>query len=708
MKLIKDKNNFIFLIVLLLGAIALGIQFNKNNLKKSTANNDSIVSLNESSKKIDLQRDNPQTPLDNSIIYKDFNQIDLEDLNNEGEVGALLMRGHEATSLDSTLYYVQKSLARSEQIKDSLLRPYILYHLGYTNFNLQNFSKAKIYLKKCLIISNPYKLNGMLYECNNLLGLIEKYNNNFDLSLKYFQKAIKSTNNEADKIRIKINLITIYLDTEKYEFAKLLLNEVLKFEKDNPGEIGDYWLAFAYMNGSYLQESFENELKMMQKAKYHAEISEDNVLIIQTKLNLADVLLDNNNDVEGIKELKGVILKSKEFKMFDVLNRSYFLLSVYYNKEGFYKKSLQVLDSIQLTNNVIWLNKKIIELKYDNYKNEGDFKNALLCSDSIINYLKEVNEIEKQEASMEYAKKYETEKKIQENKLLKQEAEIQNLKIKKEENKVYISLAIIIIIIILFAFVYNQYRNKKKISEILTKKNNLIKIKNENLKTANETKQKLFSIISHDLINPFNAILGYTNLLETDYDTFNDAEKKEFISTINKYATYNYNLTKNLLEWSRTQQNRITIKKEQLNLKNIVLEIVNALEPLSNIKNIETIIQIEDALVTHADKNGLKTIINNLYSNAIKFSFANSSIVISAKKQANKTIVTIKDVGIGIEEEQINNLFKINKTKTTLGTIKEKGTGFGLLICKELIDLHKGEINITSKPNEGTTIVFSL
>ncbi|QTD36766.1 HAMP domain-containing histidine kinase [Polaribacter batillariae] len=340
-----------------------------------------------------------------------------------------------------------------------------------------------------------------------------------------------------------------------------------------------------------------------------------------------------------------------------------------------------------------------------------DFKNVAVYADSIIKLLYENNKLNKQNATLEFAKIYEIKKMIQENIFLKQEARIQELKAIQEHNTFYIiSAAIIVISTILMLLIYFRYRCKKKVSEILLKRNSVIQLKNEYLEKANATKQKFFSIISHDLINPFNAILGYTDLLDKKFDTFKDTEKKEFISTIKKYATHNYNLTKNLLEWSRVQQNSIILKEEQLNIESIIVETLDTYESLAKRKKIVTNVYFEDAYYVYADKNCLKTILNNIYSNAIKYSYNLGVIDIIVKNNSEITTIQIKDYGVGMKKEQVKNLFKMSDITTTLGTDNEKGTGLGFLICKELIDLHDGKIKIDviSEPNKGTTITLSL
>jgi len=263
--------------------------------------------------------------------------------------------------------------------------------------------------------------------------------------------------------------------------------------------------------------------------------------------------------------------------------------------------------------------------------------------------------------------------------------------------------------LITFGVTYNRFRLKRKTAEILAAQNTIIFQQKGELEKSNANKQKLFSIISHDLINPFNAILGYTKLLEADYDNFNDKERKHFISIINKYLDSNYNLTRSLLDWAKIQQDKMVVNKTQLSCKAIVEEALQPYQVLADKKDINININIPNNTFIQADKNMMQTVIGNLFVNAIKFTPQNGSIIFNLYKNKDGTInLQIEDTGVGMTQEQLNNLFDITKVTTLKGTNQEKGHGLGLILCRELMELHNGTLQIFSQLNKGSKAVLTI
>lgn len=211
---------------------------------------------------------------------------------------------------------------------------------------------------------------------------------------------------------------------------------------------------------------------------------------------------------------------------------------------------------------------------------------------------------------------------------------------------------------------------------------------------ANETKRKLLSIISHELANQFNTILGFTSLLEQDYDTFTDKERKEYVSIINLHVNRNYKITKNLLNWSKSQQDGLVLLKKQINVRKSVLDCIKPYQTLACKKQLVTSLIIEDSLTVLADLNSFNTILINIYSNAIKFS-CKGEIIIKAEKNKEEIKIQIIDQGVGFKKEKINS---------TLGTNNEEGSGVGLLIVKDLLDAHRGSLEISKNFLKGTII----
>ena len=232
----------------------------------------------------------------------------------------------------------------------------------------------------------------------------------------------------------------------------------------------------------------------------------------------------------------------------------------------------------------------------------------------------------------------------------------------------------------------------------------------KSLKISNETKDKFFSIISHDLRSPFNSLLGFTDMLMQNYDTFSDSERKDIIESLNTSSKSTYLLLENLLSWSSSQTGRMEFSLQKTELKTLVDEIILLSKPAADNKQIELVDNTEADLSVYADKNMLNTIVRNLITNAIKFTEANGEIIISAERSTRKGFVEISvtDTGVGIPANKINDLFRIDKNASTPGTYKEKGTGLGLILCKEFVEKQGGEIWIESEVGQGSRFIFTL
>lgn len=644
----------------------------------------------------------------NSITYKDFNQIDLENLNTEGSVGELMMKAHLHTNLDSTLYFIRKAKLLAQKSKDTLLLPYINYHYGFAYFNKQDYLLSEDYLNKCIDYGYNYNLNGMLYESYNLLALIYKYKTYYNTALDYFKQSLIYASTKQDSLQLNVNISGIYLDTGNKEMAKLYLDEVIAFNTKNPKQLDSYWLVYAYLNYSKLLIPYTNQLKYLLKAKATAISLDDNHLVLQTNIQLSEFYLENKDYALALKENKQNIEAAKAYNFTDVLLRAQLIMAQINSKLNNHGVTLKYLDTLMQHEYPDWMQFEINKLRYTNLYNLNDKDQAFNIAIQQIIYLDSLLKVSDNKAYAEYAKKYQTDKKIKENELLKKDNQIQALTISRERTKscLYGSLAFIALIFSL-VLLY-RYINKQKVARILSEKNNVITKQNQALEIANKTKQKFFSIIAHDLINPFNAILGYTSLLQNNFESLSNAEKLQFITIINNSSNQNYTLVKNLLDWARTQQDAIALNKTNFSLKHTIIHIIENYNILSSKKEINTIIKIDKNIEVYADKNAFKTIVSNIYSNAIKYSNKNSSIVISANCNQYATKINIKDDGVGMSQEQINNLFTLATTNSTKGTNNEKGTGLGLLICKELIELHCGNLIINSKHGKGTTLTVSF
>lgn len=230
----------------------------------------------------------------------------------------------------------------------------------------------------------------------------------------------------------------------------------------------------------------------------------------------------------------------------------------------------------------------------------------------------------------------------------------------------------------------------------------------EELKQLNSTKDKFFSIIGHDLRSPINGLLNYAEILYNEHEILSKEEIKEFSGYISEIARTTNSMLSNLLEWSRIQTGNLAYDPKELRLYLIVDKITRLLNAVAHNKQVIVKNEVEPRLVCFADENMLQSIILNLLSNAIKFSNIGDEIFIRSMKFDDYLKISVKDNGVGIKEEHIKMLFDCNSTLTTLGTAKEKGTGLGLMLCKEFVKKHNGNIWVESKIGQGTVFSFTL
>ncbi len=240
------------------------------------------------------------------------------------------------------------------------------------------------------------------------------------------------------------------------------------------------------------------------------------------------------------------------------------------------------------------------------------------------------------------------------------------------------------------------------------KNKQLLMQSNDDLKLANATKNRFLSLLAHDLKEPFRSVVHLSDLLNQNVEQLDQDQIKEFARHIHSSSNQTYNLLENLLEWPKSQQNKISFTPQSINLHSLVEETYGLISHSAASKSIAVEIDISEQINLRVDEDMFKTVIRNMLSNAIKFTDHNGQVKISALKEDGQLMIRISDSGIGMSEKTKNSLFKIDKIKSIPGTQGEKGTGFGLLLCKEFIDLHKGLIEVESQLGEGSTFIITL
>lgn len=274
--------------------------------------------------------------------------------------------------------------------------------------------------------------------------------------------------------------------------------------------------------------------------------------------------------------------------------------------------------------------------------------------------------------------------------------------------------------ILLAVFIYSiyyfiSYRERKlnedteRLKSLVEEQTKELTVKNDQLLLTNKEKDKLYSIIAHDLKGPLSSFMGLTQIMAQEIGDMEKDDIKTYAESMNKSANNLYKLLENLLQWSRMQQSSIPFSPVPLILKNSVSAVISEFSSISSAKNIKVENTVPDFVTVMADSNMLHSVLRNLISNAIKFTRNSGVVRIDSKVSENKMAeIIVKDSGIGMNEEMVSNLFSLNIQKTRKGTDEEPSTGLGLLICKEFIEKHGGTLEVSSKEEMGTEFKFTI
>jgi signal transduction histidine kinase len=235
-----------------------------------------------------------------------------------------------------------------------------------------------------------------------------------------------------------------------------------------------------------------------------------------------------------------------------------------------------------------------------------------------------------------------------------------------------------------------------------------LKHSNEKLKELNATKDKFFSIIAHDLRNPLQGLLLSSDMLDSRYDKFGEEKRRDYIRRINRSSHHLSAFLENLLEWSRSQRGVIKFNPKTIDLGPMTDECLEVMKENAEKKLITLVSRVSRNTFAYADIDMIKTVVRNLISNAVKFTHSGGEVTVTAEEKEQSVEISVSDTGVGIDAEHISKLFRLDVQVTTKGTANEKGTGLGLILCKEFVERNSGSISIDSEPGKGSRFTFSL
>ena len=597
-----------------------------------------------------------------------------------------------SNNISKAIEYGDKAIDLITKINEPKLLSKSFNFLGVAYRNSGNYSKALFFYTKALNNALQYSDSIQIaYSHNNIGGIYRLQGNNsvalehMLIALKYFEE----TNNQSGIGFCTINIGIVYQNEGNYKKSLKYLNYSLDVRRRLDYKQGIaltlYQIAMVYRRMKKYSVSlryYKELLSLFTKIKDTRGIaacregfSTINYEQGHYQSALKNILL-SKNILEKINDKVGII-------------RNYGKMALIYARLKKFSLGKKLLDSAltgvkKLNIEVAYLD--MVKTQAEFYGIEKDYKKAFSFQKKYAALSHSIYSKESTRRLVSLQSNFDLQQKEKENLILKREAQLRL----NQRNDLFI---IIILVLILILVIFMRSRNQKRLSK--------------DLKIANETKDKFFNIIAHDLRNPFNTSMAFIEMLINDFNNLSDKEKIEILNETKISFGKNVLLLENLLEWSLLQREKISYSPKLTNLTNLIDETVAAQRETAKMKNIDLQLDLE-TVETNCDKNMMRAAIRNLISNAIKFTDQKGKITIKLSKTKDNIIIKIIDSGVGIDKENIPNLFKIEKKLTTRGTNNEPGSGLGLILCKDFVELNNGTLTVESEINVGSIFTISF
>ena len=509
--------------------------------------------------------------------------------------------------------------------------------------------------------------NQMLAVLNENVALLYADQKDYEQALVYF-KIVKKLNEEiGDEISTAYttsNIADTYADMGELEYAMFhVTNSIATFEKY---ELMD-WLAFGYAvkGKTYLKQGKYKWAIFWynQSQSLHTKNVEDE----RSEIGLLNGIAEANI---GLK--KDSISEKYALSALEISTRLKENIGIQKSAEILYKVSKGRKDYVNALNY-----HELFQRLSDTIAKNGSQKNLLM--------LKTKTKHEQQKRHL---------------------IEANEMALAKQKNYVYASLAILLILAVITLLVRRSENIQKRLNKELHSKTKDLEANEIELRGINETKDKMFSIIGHDLRGPIGAFQGLLQLLKNG-----EINKTEFLKFIPKLRTDIDNISftlNNLLSWGQTQMNGTITQPTVVALEHLVKDNINLLSEIAENKSIKMLNQLGENTLAWSDADQMDIVIRNLMSNALKFTPKNGIVTITAEERKNHWEIAVRDTGVGMDAETQGKIFSKNSNVTTYGTDNEKGTGLGLNLCKEMVENNKGSIWVESVPQKGTCFYFTI
>jgi signal transduction histidine kinase len=573
----------------------------------------------------------------------------------------------------SAIDYISKESETYLSSGDSLSWANTQYNLGMIYSILRSFDKANFHSSLALIY---FERGGFRRESANAfinLGFIYNELREIETAIKYYERAesiFDSLSNLRDLEASYLNLGILRDKSmdygpiregfERSQRFTLQSNKVaLIVIKTSLGKI------YTSRNDILVAETYLSDALI-----YATEIG-DNAYESIIRIGLGSVYFKKGKNKEALASLEAGLEIARQLKLTNVILDAYSELAGVSIKMG---KSAVAFDYL---NSYIKLKDSLYNEQYNEQLSRSNFKPGLGMRE------------------------------LQDERLLRQNLE-QALEIERNNNSKIALVGVSLFVLMLLIVIFRKYYSKTRTFDNLEEKNKLIENQKSELENLILTKDRFLSIIAHDLKNPFTSLLGFADLAYNEFDEITDAEKRSYLNIIRISSQQIYSLLDNLLTWSRAQSGRIDFKPETISLSELVENSIDVVRSSAENKQITLFKDFTNEVNVKADKNMLFTVLRNLLTNAVKFTPNGGSVTVSCKCAGNKAEVIVSDTGIGMTQDEVSRLFKLDGNMKNSGTNNETGTGLGLILCQEFMNLHKSHIVAESIPGKGSKFSFTV
>lgn len=575
---------------------------------------------------------------------------------------------------DTAMEYFIKALVISDSLNDTSGKIFSYLAISDVFEEVDNYEKSLQFLEDALELSSTIADAGIHILVLNELGKLNATMNEPEEALKNFQEVLaleEKANQPGIKADALFNMARLYGKSGELEKSVVFHKRALAVWRSLRNRLQEARLLNE-IGGVYEQmNKADRALANYTAAREVFEMVNDNGGIAESYNNIGVLFYKQNKIDEAIENLEKALSSGHSTPIKDQTSKSFEYLSFCYKAKNDFQKALK-------------------------YKEEFVMMNDMLQKEESDRLLLEVQNrylLDKQDSQI---KRLDTIRK-------EREREIEEQRRTRNFLVGLIGLGGVVVVLILYL-----YALKRKSNMQLKAAHAKVELQNVELQNLNATKDKFFSILGHDLKSPLNSLSSFSNLLINYFDSLSKEEIQTLAKDLDKSLKNLYSLLDNLLEWARSQTGNINFAPEQFDVITVLSDNKELLSGQAANKEITLVQEQTTPLLVSAHKPSIATVVRNLVSNAIKFTPKGGQVKIQAVLQEHEVIVSIADTGVGMSESIINGLFRIDSKHSTLGTANEKGTGLGLVLCKDFVEKNGGKLWVESTEGKGTTFYFSV